>query len=272
MNAVGDADELSKLKIKYWAEGLDNNTVGYHKRDDLRRIYTRLYQDSNYDKLSAFQEMFEVGIFDPSGFNYYKELMEELERTKGFILDLANFDNAIASNKELDTYLDLNESNTRPSPERQLDEVWIPQGLVNASERSVFVDLINRTGSISKTQAYFVDIYDTLTDKTEISHYRDALVAGASAHTLSELHEFRLSQGLSLLQTQELMDLLEDPKSTANAPGGVVDPQRARKYDLLRESLAFDALPVIGTTNYTTLSYSSLMNLLNRVQTDGSVI
>ncbi len=256
MNAVGDADQLNELKIKYWAEGLDNNTVGYHKRDDLRRIFTRLYQDSNYDKVSAFQEMFEAGIFDPSGFNYYKELMEELERTKSFILDLASFDNAIASSKELDNYLDLNESNTRPTPERQLDEVWIPQGLVNASERSIFVDLINQTGSIAKTQAYFVDIYSTLTNKAEISTYKDALVAGASAHTLSELHEFRLSQGLSLIQTQELMDILEDPKSGANAPGGVVDPQRARKYDLLRESLAFNALPSIGTNKYTTLNYS----------------
>jgi hypothetical protein len=242
-----------------------------------------LYEQSNYNTIESFQQLLEEnGLYDPSGLNYYRELMKEMERGKAFTLGLATFDNAITSSRELDTYIDLNTSNTRTTAANQIDQVWtqpIPVALINSSQpnytnhRQAFIDLVNATGSIAKTQAYFVtDIYGTLTDKDEILDYKDAYITGgASAHTLSELQKFRIDEGLTWSQTQTLMDLLEDPTGAAHAPGGIVDPQRARKHELLKEALAFGELPNTVTLSYQPLNYAALMTLLGSVKTDGSI-
>jgi hypothetical protein len=282
-DAIPDNDKFNKLRIQYWTEGLSTQQLGNRNRQDLNRVFNRLYEQSNYNTIEAFQQLLEEqGLYDPSGLNYYRELMEEMERGKAFTLSLATFDNAIASSRELDAYTDLNTSNTRTTAADQVDQVWtqpLPVPLINSSHpnytnhRQAFIDLVNVTGSIAKTQAYFVtDIYGTLTDKNEILAYKDAYITGgASAHTLSELQKFRIDEGLNWTQTQALMDLLEDPAEAINAPGGIVDPQRARKHELLKEALAFGELPNTVNLNYQPLSYAALMTLLNSVKTDGSI-
>jgi hypothetical protein len=233
--------------------------------------------------MQQFQRLLEEkGLYDPSGLNYYRELMEEMDRGKAFTLSLATFDNAIASSRELNTYVDLNTSNTRTTATNQVDQVWtqpLPVPLIDSSQpnytnhRQAFIDLINTTGSIAKTQAYFVsDIYGSLTNKDDILAYKDAYTTGkASAHTLSELQKFRIDEGLSWPQTLTLIDLLEDPAGAAHAPSGVVDPQRTRKHELLKEALAFGELPDTVNLNYKPLNYSALMTLLNSVKADGSI-
>ena len=282
-DAIADNDKFNKLQIQYWTEGLSTQQLGNRNRQDLNRVFNRLYKESNYNTIQEFQRLLEEnGLYDPSGLSYYRELMEEMDRGKAFTLDLATFDNAIASSRELDTYMDLNTSNTRTTAADQVDQVWtqpLPVPLINSSHpnytnhRQAFIDLVNVTGSIAKTQAYFVtDIYGTLTDKNEILAYKDAYITGgASAHTLSELQKFRIDEGLNWTQTQALMDLLEDPAEAINAPGGIVDPQRARKHELLKEALAFGELPNTVNLNYQPLSYAALMTLLNSVKTDGSI-
>ncbi|MFM7458304.1 MAG: hypothetical protein ACKO3R_06560 [bacterium] len=196
-DVVPDSDQLNKLRIHYWTEGLTTQQLGNRNKSDLNRVFNRLYEQSNYNTIQEFQRLFEEnGLYDPSGLNYYRELMEEMERGKAFTLSLATFDNAIASSRELDTYIDLNTSNTR-------------------------------------TTAANSDIYGSLTNKDDILAYKDAYITGgASAHTLSELQKFRIDEGLTWSQTQTLMDLLKDPA----LGGGVVDPQRARKHELLKEA------------------------------------
>ena len=282
-DVVPDPDALSKLRIHYWTEGLTTKQLGNRNRQDVNRVFNRLYEQSNYNTIQEFQRLFEeVGVYDPSGLNYYRELMEELERGKAFTLSLATFDNAIASSKELDAYVDLNTSNTRTTAANQVDQVWtqpLPVPLINSTHpnytnhRQAFIDLINTTGSIAKTQAYFVsDIYGSLTNKDDILAYKDAYITGkASAHTLSELQKFRIDEGLTWPQTQTLMDLLEDPAGAVHAPGGIVDPQRARKHELLKEALAFGELPNTVTLSYQPLNYSALMTLLGSVKPDGSI-
>ncbi|MEB3315600.1 MAG: hypothetical protein VKK32_05265, partial [Candidatus Melainabacteria bacterium] len=282
-DVVPDPDALSKLRIHYWTEGLTTKQLGNRNRQDVNRVFNRLYEQSNYNTIQEFQRLFEeVGVYDPSGLNYYRELMEELERGKALTLSLATFDNAIASSKELDAYVDLNTSNTRTTAANQVDQVWtqpLPVPLINsthpnyANHRQAFIDLINTTGSIAKTQAYFVsDIYGSLTNKDDILAYKDAYITGkASAHTLSELQKFRIDEGLTWPQTQTLMDLLEDPAAAIHAPAGVVNPQRARKHELLKEALAFGELPNTVTLSYQPLNYSALMTLLGSVKPDGSI-
>jgi hypothetical protein len=282
-DVVPDPDALSKLRIHYWTEGLTTKQLGNRNRQDVNRVFNRLYEQSNYNTIQEFQRLFEeVGVYDPSGLNYYRELMEEMERGKAFTLSLATFDNAIASSKELDAYVDLNTSNTRTTAANQVDQVWtqpLPVPLINsthpnyANHRQAFIDLINTTGSISKTQAYFVsDIYGSLTNKDDILAHKDAYITGkASAHTLSELQKFRIDEGLTWSQTQTLMDLLEDPTVAIHAPAGAVNPQRARKHELLKEALAFGELPNTVTLSYQPLNYSALMTLLGSVKTDGSI-
>ena len=282
-DVVPDPDALSKLRIHYWTEGLTTKQLGNRNRQDVNRVFNRLYEQSNYNTIQDFQRLFEeVGVYDPSGLNYYRELMEELERGKAFTLSLATFDNAIASSKELDAYVDLNTSNTRTTAANQVDQVWtqpLPVPLINSTHpnytnhRQAFIDLINTTGSIAKTQAYFVsDIYGSLTNKDDILAYKDAYITGkASAHTLSELQKFRIDEGLTWPQTQTLMDLLEDPAAAIHAPAGVVNPQRARKHELLKEALAFGELPNTVTLSYQPLNYSALMTLLGSVKPDGSI-
>lgn len=116
------------------------------------------------------------------------------------------------------------------------------------------------------------DIYGTLVDKDEITAYKDAYITrGASAHTLSELQKFRIDEGLTWSQAQTLMDLLEDPAGVVHAPAGVVNLQRARKHELLKEALAFGELPNTVSLSYQPLTYGSLMTLLNSVKADGSI-
>jgi hypothetical protein len=282
-DVIPDTDKFNKLRIQYWTKGLSTQQLGNHNRQDLNRVFNRLYEQSNYNTIQEFQRLLEAnGLYDPSGLNYYRELMEEMDRGKAFTLSLATFDNAIASSRELEAFIDLNTSNTRTTAANQVDQVWtqpLPVPLIDSSQpnytnhRQAFIDLVNATGSIAKTQAYFVtDIYDTLTDKDEILGYKDAYIAGgASAHTLSELQKFRIDEGLSWPQTLNLIDLLEDPAGTAHAPGGVVNPQRARKHELLKEALAFGELPNTITLDYQPLNYAALMTLLNSVKTDGSI-
>jgi hypothetical protein len=282
-DAIPDNDIFNKLKIQYWTEGLTTKQLGNRNRQDVNRVFNRLYEQSNYNIIQEFQRLLEeAGVYDPSGLNYYRELMEEMERGKAFTLSLATFDNAIASSKELDAYVDLNTSNTRTTAANQVDQVWsqpVPAPLIDSSHpnyanhRQAFIDLINTTGSIAKTQAYFVsDIYTSLTDKNEILAYTDSYInGGASAHTLSELQKFRIDEGLTWSQTQTLMDLLEDPTVAIHAPAGAVNPQRARKHELLKEALAFGELPNTVTLSYQPLNYSALMTLLGSVKTDGSI-
>jgi hypothetical protein len=268
-DAIPDTDQFSKLKIQYWTESLTPEQLGNRNKNDVRRVFNRLYDASNYQIIEAFQRLLEeAGVYDPSGLNYYRELMEEMERAKSFALDIATFDNAIASSRELEAYVDLNTTNTRTTAADQVDQVWIPVS-VNSSHRQVFIDLVNTTGSISKTQAYFVtDIYGTLADKNEIVAYKDACITGgASAHTLSELQKFRIDKGLNWDQTQYLMDLLKDPA----LGGGEVDPQRARRHELLKEALAFGELPNANSLDYQPLTYSALTTLLGSVKADGSI-
>ena len=281
-DVVGDTDEFSKLKIKYWTEDLTTKQLGNRNRQDLNRVFNRLYEQSNYQTIQKFQQLLqEAGVYDSSGFNYYRELMEEMERGKAFTLSLATFDNAIASSREFDAYIDLNTANTRTTAATQVDQVWTqptPVSLIDSSHpnyanhRQAFIDLIN-TSSIAKTQAYFVtDIYGSLTDKNEILAYKDAYITGkASAHTLSELQKFRVDEGLTWPETQTLMDLLEDPAGAAHAPGGVVDIQRARKHELLKEALAFGELPKANSLDYEPLNYVALMGILGSVKADGSI-
>jgi hypothetical protein len=276
-DAIPDSETFDKLKIQYWTKGLSAQQLGNRNRQDLNRVFNRLYEQSNYNTIQEFQRLLEEnGLYDPSGLNYYRELMEEMERGKAFTLDLATFDNAIASSRELDTYIDLNTANTRPTAARQIDEVWtqpLPVPLINSSHsnytnhRQAFIDLVNATGSIAKTQAYFVsDIYGSLTNKDDILAYKDAYITGgASAHTLSELQKFRIDEGLSWPQAQTLIDLLEDPAGTTHAPDGIVNPQRARRHELLKEALAFGELPDTVNLNYKPLNYAALMTLLNSV-------
>ena len=276
-DAIPDSETFDKLKIQYWTKGLSAQQLGNRNRQDLNRVFNRLYEQSNYNTIQEFQRLLEEnGLYDPSGLNYYRELMEEMERGKAFTLDLATFDNPIASSRELDTYIDLNTANTRPTAARQIDEVWtqpLPVPLINSSHsnytnhRQAFIDLVNATGSIAKTQAYFVsDIYGSLTNKDDILAYKDAYITGgASAHTLSELQKFRIDEGLSWPQAQTLIDLLEDPAGTTHAPDGIVNPQRARRHELLKEALAFGELPDTVNLNYKPLNYAALMTLLNSV-------
>ena len=276
-DAIPDSETFDKLKIQYWTKGLSAQQLGNRNRQDLNRVFNRLYEQSNYNTIQEFQRLLEEnGLYDPSGLNYYRELMEEMERGKAFTLDLATFDNAIASSRELDTYIDLNTANTRPTAARQIDEVWtqpLPVPLINSSHsnytnhRQAFIDLVNATGSIAKTQAYFVsDIYGSLTNKDDILAYKDAYITGgASAHTLSELQKFRIDEGLSWPQAQTLIDLLEDPAGTTHAPDGIVNPQRAGRHELLKEALAFGELPDTVNLNYKPLNYAALMTLLNSV-------
>jgi hypothetical protein len=70
---------------------------------------------------------------------------------------------------------------------------------------------------------------------------------------------------------KDSMDLLEDPTVAIHAPAGAVNPQRARKHELLKEALAFGELPNTGTLSYQPLNYSALMTLLGSVKTDGSI-
>jgi hypothetical protein len=283
-DAIPNPDTFNKLKIQYWTKGLTPQQLGNRNRQDLNRVFNRLYDDSDYNTIQGFQRLLEEkGLYDPSGLNYYRELMEEMERGQAFTLDLATFDNAIASSRELDTYIDLNTSNTRTTAANQVDQVWtqqpLPVPLINSSHpnytnhRQAFIDLVNATGSIAKTQAYFVsDIYGSLTDKDDILAYKDAYITGgASAHTLSELQKFRKAQSLDWSNTEYLMDLLEDPAGTTHAPDGIVNPQRARRHELLKEALAFGELPDTVNLNYKPLNYAALMTLLNSVQTNGSI-
>jgi hypothetical protein len=50
-----------------------------------------------------------------------------------------------------------------------------------------------------------------------------------------------------------------------------VDPQRARRHELLKEALAFGELPDTVNLNYKPLNYAALMTLLNSVQPNGSI-
>jgi hypothetical protein len=216
--------------------------------------------------------------------------------------DLNAYSNANTTNVKLDAY-------GKVDKDAQVN-YWVSKGFsLNgtplkidnvAADKNIFKDFLsndvsNDVDSVLKTGTYYVSIYNNLgvapklvispnsaSKKTEaIGAFRDAHNLGAKPHVLMDLLEYSLTQLPALtydnisstsIGGKSLLTYLTDPMHSSNKIGFNIDPQFARRHDLLKEVIQTGDFPIIpGFTLTGTTPFDKLKNLLNGVNASGSI-
>ena len=234
IDILDDEDALERLRIEYWAAGLNDDQLDTRgrNRDDLRNSFTTFYENSDVTTSTKLRQLYEAGLYDPYSYEFYLELFEELDLTASQVIALSSLEGGIDSEEELQYISSVSSDkiviDTNPEPNASGNIVidypaqatfWADQlGIIDAPGdpaktqfESDFTDIMAYNNSLSETAAYFLDIYTNLTDKSDFAAYKDSHLNGADGHYLKRLQEFSISEGLTTIETEELLDLLENP-------------------------------------------------------------
>ena len=217
--------------------------------------------------------------------------------------DLNAYSNANTTNVKLD-------ANGKVDKDAQVN-YWVSTGFsLNgtplkidnvAADKNIFKDFLsndvsNAVDSVLKTGTYYVSIYNNLgsgglalgsSTKTQaIGTFRDVHNNGAEPRELMDLLEYSLAESLTYANistaltfttgtlggNKSLLTYLTDPMHSSNKIGFNIDPQFARRHELLKEVIQTGDFPTIpGFTLTGTTPFDKLKNLLNGVNASGSI-
>ncbi|MFZ4085413.1 MAG: hypothetical protein ACOYK1_07775, partial [Vampirovibrionia bacterium] len=311
-DAIGDADLMRELKIDSWVDNLSASKLSYHNKEDVKRVFKSSFDASSDRVISTFQNLFESGFYDLSSLEYFKDLLENQKKTEADLRamiklnilspeDLNAYSNANSANvilkadgkvdKDAQVTYWVNTGFSLNGTSLKIDNV--------AADKDIFKDFLTTVNPadeldlVLKTGTYYLNIYNNLgvapklvispneaSKKTEaIDAFRDAHKLGAKPHVLMDLLQYSLgsltyaniSTGLGLTTgDKSLLTFLTDPES--NLISGKIDPQFARRHDLLKEVIQTGDFPTIPDFNLTgTTRFDKLKNLLNAVDEKGFI-